>query len=64
MKTTPTPTPEEIIHIMKTACEALEQFNKTYPRINFSSKIDYDLELWSSNLRFHASSLNNRIINK
>lgn len=49
---------------MKNACEALEQFNKEYPKINFSSKIDYDLELWSSNLRFHASSLNNRIINK
>jgi hypothetical protein len=62
MKTTPTS--KDIIQIMKNACEALEQFNKEYPKINFSSKIDYDLELWSSNLRFHASSLNNRIINK
>lgn len=64
MKTTPTPTPEEIIHIMKTACEALEQINEKYRKIDFYGETEYDLELWSSNLRFHASSLNNRIINK
>lgn len=64
MKTTPTPTPEEIIHIMKTACEALEQFNVKYRTIDFYGETEYDLELWSSNLRCHASTLNNRIINK
>ncbi|WP_418166797.1 hypothetical protein [Alistipes putredinis] len=49
---------------MKTACEALEQFNEKYRKIDFYGETEYDLELWSSNLRFHASSLNNRIINK
>ena len=49
---------------MKTACEALEQFNRVYPTINFNSEIDYELELWSNNLRFYASTLNNNILNK
>lgn len=64
MKTTPTPTPEEIIHIMKTACEALGQFNEKYRTIDFSDETERELELWSSNLRCHASTLNNKIINK
>lgn len=58
------PTSKDIILIMKTACEALEQFNRVYPTINFNSEIDYELELWSNNLRFYASTLNNNIINK
>lgn len=64
MKTTPTPTPEGIIHIMKTACEALEQFNEKYRTIDFSDETEYDLELWSSNLRCHAIALNSMIIYK
>ena len=49
---------------MKTACETLGQFNEKYRTIDFSDETERELELWSSNLRFHASSLNNRIINK
>lgn len=49
---------------MKTACEALEQFNEKYRTIDFSDETEYDLELWSSNLRCHAIALNSMIIYK
>ena len=62
MKTTPTT--KEIVQIMKDACQALEQFNKKHRTPNFCDAIEHDLELWSSNLRCHATTLNSRIIYK
>lgn len=49
---------------MKNACQALEQFNKKHHTPNFCDATMYDLELWSSNLRSHATTLNSRIIYK
>lgn len=49
---------------MKNACQALEQFNKKHRTPNFCDATMYDLELWSNNLRSHATTLNSRIIYK
>lgn len=59
-----TPTTKEILAIMKQASEALEKFNKAHRRLAVCEKTETQLELWSSCLRHHASTLNSRIIYK
>lgn len=63
MKTT-TPTTKEIIEIMKQASNALDRFNKAHRHLDVCEKTESDMELWSSNLRCHATTLNSRIIYK
>jgi hypothetical protein len=59
-----TPTTNEIIEIMKQACDALKKFNEAHQDIDSCEKAERELELWSSNLCCHAATLNARIINK
>lgn len=58
------PSAEEIIKVMKDASKALEAFLDKDNNLKNTDEHDYNLELWSSNLRHYATRLNNRIINK
>lgn len=49
---------------MKQASNALDRFNKAHRHLDVCEKTESDLELWSSNLRCHATTLNSRIIYK
>lgn len=59
-----TPTPEEIIKIMKDASEALKNFLDKDNNIDYTDQEEYDLERWSNALRCYSTKLNSRIIYK
>lgn len=53
----------EIIEMMKYACATLDRFNKKHRKLNpLDAETERQLELWSDNLRSHATTLHSRII--